>query len=637
MLRGIKGEIFDKHYEEECEIDCINGCGKKLTRKTFNDHQIICEKVKTVCSASDVGCKYTALKEEMRDHENGCVFVTLAETLRRQQNAINMLRSVCQIKKDMRNGNFEGWDFSGMDIIDVDFRGSNLTNANFTNANLTGSNFRDAKLDGVIFKGSSLAGANFTNSNLSKKDFRGCDMRYCVLTSANLTDANLSGVNLSRSVLYNVSLSSFDFKNCFLPGSLWIKFLASDWDILYYCKDRVRVCGVNENGRLHVMLGHKEAVAIPTKLPIDLNILFLHYYHESTLFLLCDDGVYASGDNTDGELGLGPKGGIVTKPTKVFFPSKVLAIKEGKFNGRVFFVCEDGVYQIRALEFKSDNYYGDCVKCNKNRVETRNSVCKECYAIDPPYLPTRILASLNVYSVSENFILCEEGVFAMGDNRNGELGLGHREKVKNPTKVPINSRVIAVECGGSSTFFLCSDGTVYACGDNGKGKLGIGSSDDSVSTPRKVLLESEAVTVTGGCECPDLFLFHCKDGVFICGNGKYFGLPKELLVPRKISFEADVLDIKCSYNYFFICKDGVYGCGDNSYGSLGLGHEEEVLFPTKIPLKTKLIAFESMCYTTYFVCEDGIYGCGTAEALGLGDPYVKVFTPTKLPIQPRFF
>lgn len=81
-------------------------------------------------------------------------------------------------------------------------------------------------------------------------------------------------------------------------------------------------------------------------------------------------------------------------------------------------------------------------------------------------------------------------LIAWGNNSQGQIGIGTvTATVCNPTLVnaPLNSDVIQVDGGDNFALALKSDGTVYGMGENFNGQLGIGNTTDQ-STPQQVLI-----------------------------------------------------------------------------------------------------------------------------------------------------
>jgi len=93
-----------------------------------------------------------------------------------------------------------------------------------------------------------------------------------------------------------------------------------------------------------------------------------------------------------------------------------------------------------------------------------------------------------------SLFVCEDGtVYASGNNRFGQLGIGATVGVMNPIPIKIDTanigdkRVIQVSAGYMHSLFVCEDGTVYASGDNYYKKLGIGHNNyPLVSTPKQI-------------------------------------------------------------------------------------------------------------------------------------------------------
>jgi len=72
-------------------------------------------------------------------------------------------------------------------------------------------------------------------------------------------------------------------------------------------------------------------------------------------------------------------------------------------------------------------------------------------------------------------------VWAWGDNRYGELGIGSYSDTNTPVQVPGLTGIVSVSAGGYHSLALTADGKVWAWGDNRFGQLGNGRSLDNNS------------------------------------------------------------------------------------------------------------------------------------------------------------
>jgi alpha-tubulin suppressor-like RCC1 family protein len=192
----------------------------------------------------------------------------------------------------------------------------------------------------------------------------------------------------------------------------------------------------------------------------------------------------------------------------------------------------------------------------------------------------------------------------MGDNKCGQLGLGHAQPVINPT---INSsfmgrsdqRVVQVSCYGNHALLCCGDMTTFSAGANESGQLGLGhNANATLFTAISALKRHNVVKVATG-EFHSLFL--CNDGqTFSCGSNEHGQLgimsPKARLEEESGGQNHLVENIPCLIEVQFgwsrhqhepflcnhisagakhslaIGKDDqlVYAWGDNSQGQLGL-------------------------------------------------------------------
>jgi alpha-tubulin suppressor-like RCC1 family protein len=127
-------------------------------------------------------------------------------------------------------------------------------------------------------------------------------------------------------------------------------------------------------------------------------------------------------------------------------------------------------------------------------------------------------------------------VWAWGDNRHGQLGLGSSSNaVGSPQAVAGLTGVMAIAAGAEHSLALKSDGSVWAWGRNSSGALGDGTQTTRL-VPQRVQGLSSVVAVAAG------------DG-------------------RSFALRAD---------------GSLWGWGENASGALGLGTQNNVLVPTAV-------------------------------------------------------
>eukprot|EP00658_Telonema_sp_P-2_P067935 TRINITY_DN5686_c0_g2_i1.p1 TRINITY_DN5686_c0_g2~~TRINITY_DN5686_c0_g2_i1.p1 ORF type:complete len:276 (+),score=64.48 TRINITY_DN5686_c0_g2_i1:145-972(+) len=86
---------------------------------------------------------------------------------------------------------------------------------------------------------------------------------------------------------------------------------------------------------------------------------------------------------------------------------------------------------------------------------------------------------------SFGFAIDEKGeMSAVGNNTNGQLGIGSYESTPSFTPVPSLSRTLTghrvsqIGCGGNFSVFVTAAGEVLSCGSNASGQLGLGHQND---------------------------------------------------------------------------------------------------------------------------------------------------------------
>ncbi|XP_036620996.1 secretion-regulating guanine nucleotide exchange factor [Trichosurus vulpecula] len=89
-------------------------------------------------------------------------------------------------------------------------------------------------------------------------------------------------------------------------------------------------------------------------------------------------------------------------------------------------------------------------------------------------------------------------LFVCGQNKDGQLGLGHTEDVLSfvPCTPLAGLRVLQVSCGWDFTLLLTENGQVLSCGSNAFGQLGLPPGPRRQVTPQVIELLSEKVVCT---------------------------------------------------------------------------------------------------------------------------------------------
>jgi len=392
----------------------------------------------------------------------------------------------------------------------------------------------------------------------------------------------------------------------------------------YLFGGRVYAWGDNRCGQLGQ--GHYERVNRPTQIDEKIDVRQLAVFGQSAFCVTELGDVRAWGENDPGLLGLGHTDKVNT-PTEIEALNN-LNVRQLVFSaGSTFCVTDQGVY---AWGF--------------NRMGT----CGLEHNMDFVITPTEIeaLKDVNVRQLvtitGSTFCVTDQGVYAWGDNRFGQLGLEHeRGYVNTPTRIEalkdINVRQFI---DFEETRFCITDQGVYAWGDNYRGQCGLGHNDNVYTPTRVKAFDNQIIRelFVSGNSC---FCVTEQGGVYAWGCNRYgqlgFGHKDNLNTPTRIE-AFDNLNVRqlvaSSGNTFCLTDQGVYAWGDNRHGQLGLGHNEEVnSIPTPITaLKDKnvrqLFAFGG---SIFCITDQGMYAWGLNDfgQLGLGH-FRFVYTPERV-------
>lgn len=300
----------------------------------------------------------------------------------------------------------------------------------------------------------------------------------------------------------------------------------------------------------------------PVPLPAGVTASFISA-GEDGVYAITNDGVYFW------------SGVVNITPTKLAFPAAVT---------QVSFISDRN---SRALAITNDGVYGW-------GTNGRGQVGDGTYT--PRWdTPVKVLLPASVTSVTaiaagyyHSLAVTNDGLYAWGDNMNGELGDGTRTSTPLPVKVALPSSVTsitAIAAGNNSSYAVTNDG-LYAWGNNAAGQLGNGSTATDQVLPVKVQFNTgtkgktttTVTSVTSIAAGLDYALAITNDGLYAWGQNSsgQLGIGSQInkAYRTKVQFSSKtVITVKSisagrDHN-LAVTSDGLYAWGSNAYGKLG--------------------------------------------------------------------
>ncbi len=265
------------------------------------------------------------------------------------------------------------------------------------------------------------------------------------------------------------------------PGDVITDVVHNDITTFIFTGFEVFAFGSNTSNQLG--LEDIRPVNIPTyiSLPANKRIVSIIINYAST-FLLSESGQwYACGNNLYAQLGLGHKE-PVTVPTEVFLPTHEKITDVVTNNGSTFLRSESGQWYACG-----NNMYSQLGLGHESDVNVPTEV----------FLPTHEKIIAVVTDNGSTFMLSVSGQwFACGNNQHRQLGLGFGSSVTSLILVslPINEKIASIITGNDSTFLRSESGQWYACGNNRRGQLGLGHANKVNAPTEVILLANEKIT-----------------------------------------------------------------------------------------------------------------------------------------------
>ena len=223
--------------------------------------------------------------------------------------------------------------------------------------------------------------------------------------------------------------------------------------------------GKNNCGQLGT--GNKTNFNVPQKLLNIPPVLSVSCGSEHTLIITNDDSLWSCGSNSSGQLCHGDTEDR-SKPQKTSF-SNISKISTG-WSQSLF---ENNKGEIFGCGF---NLQGQCGLGHFNSPQITPSLILN--------LPSNIVKF--VCGFRHNLFLDSEGnVFSVGDNSNGQLGLGHNTNQNKLSKIPNIPSIKVISCVRSSCYLIDFEGNLWTFGCNNGGQLGNVDRRKNINAPKK--------------------------------------------------------------------------------------------------------------------------------------------------------
>lgn len=296
---------------------------------------------------------------------------------------------------------------------------------------------------------------------------------------------------------------------------------ASGAHVLFLKNDgTVWACGVNSYGQLGT--GNTYNVSTPVQIPGLNNVTAISAGGNHSLFLKSDSTVWVCGYNFYGQLGLGDNTNRHTPTQLTSLQKYTTAISAGFFhslfltkysivyasgmnsegqlgNGtttdsNIPVLCNNTIF-IKAISAGVGhslflNTSGKVLSCGANANGELGISNNENRAS-----PTQITSITNVTKINAGsghsmFLKNDSTVWACGYNSYGQLGLESPYKINTPIQVPGLNKIIAISAGKDIfeffNFYQRIDGKIFGCGFNKYGQFGNGEFRSSHKSPTQM-------------------------------------------------------------------------------------------------------------------------------------------------------
>jgi hypothetical protein len=258
--------------------------------------------------------------------------------------------------------------------------------------------------------------------------------------------------------------------------------------------------------------------------------------------LLCtDDGVYASGCNSHGQLGVGDN---IDRNTFTKISLDVRGFRDGTGRRSTWeWSPSNQQHDTGGASATNNNSHSHVPNCNNASLLFHSGNGNTSPSSDhhyPPYVVCVASGSSFCALITETppfaspFPLtgsAERQLYVWGNNECGQLGLNDHEARAKPTRVPLpfatatsssrhtaSGALLSVACGAFFSMLVTTGGHLYACGANGAGQLGLADRQYRSTFTHVSALEGVLGVVCGASHVMALTREH---GVYAWGRNSY--------------------------------------------------------------------------------------------------------------------
>ncbi|OMJ82088.1 hypothetical protein SteCoe_17307 [Stentor coeruleus] len=194
------------------------------------------------------------------------------------------------------------------------------------------------------------------------------------------------------------------------------------------------------------------------------------------------------------------------------------------------------------------------------------------------FFASKTFHTLVPFAVVSTITSTEKVSYVLSDA--GEVYSFSRTSIPGSLNFPF--RVIKISCGRDHSAIVTENSELFTWGNGKSGALGLGSTN-SFTNPQKVNFSQDTSIINVSCGAwHTIIIPKCQTqnvNILVTGRNSEgqlgTGNTCKELIPLKIQFPEEILDVYCGTNHSIILSQSrsIYVTGDNSFGQLGLGHK----------------------------------------------------------------